>query len=295
MLSPLVLFTYNRPRHLKQTIESLLQNPLASESKIYIYSDGAKKEEELPLILEIRKYLSGLKGFKEINIIEREKNCGLAKNVISGVTEVLESFEKVIVLEDDLVFTPNFLKYMNEALDLYEKNPAIYSVTGFSIPIQIPKNYPHSVYLSLRPASWSWATWKTKWLQADWQLLDFELFMQNKKAIAEFNLGGDDLYPMLLKQYRGTIDSWAIRWAYTHYLKKTYCVYPTQSLVRNIGNDGSGTHVSKREENKYSVELKENNYQLVEELSLNDEILQNFRKFYQLSWHRKLRNRFLNR
>ena len=119
-LAPIILFVYNRPEHTKKTLESLKINELASESSLFIFSDGSKNENDKKSVDEVRKYISTISGFKEIKIILREKNLGLADSVISGVTEVIEKYGKAIVLEDDIVTSKYFLKFMNEALDFYE-------------------------------------------------------------------------------------------------------------------------------------------------------------------------------
>ena len=103
ILAPIVLFTYNRPWHTRQTIEALQKNHLASESVIFIFSDGPKTKEDEPKVEEVRKFLKTIQGFKQIEIIEREKNWGLAKNIIDGVTKVVNEYGKVIVLEDDII------------------------------------------------------------------------------------------------------------------------------------------------------------------------------------------------
>src|SRR5215217_2103764 len=169
-LAPIVLFCYNRPAHLRQTLEYLQANALAVESELYIYSDGPKKESDHAAIAEIHTYLSDLKGFKKINITKSETNLGLASSVIKGVSEVISQYHKVIVLEDDMLTTPDFLNYMNEALNVYSSRSDIFSVTAYTPPISVPKNYKQDLYLAPRASSWGWGTWADKWQKADWNV-----------------------------------------------------------------------------------------------------------------------------
>lgn len=243
--SPITLFVYNRPIHTKKTVEALLKNKLASKSILYIYSDYPKKEEHIKNVKKVREYIHTIKGFKEINIIERKQNYGLAKSIIQGVTEVINKHNKVIVLEDDLVTSPMFLTFMNKMLETYEKEKKIYSITGYNYPpklMRIPKEYKYDIYFSPRAGSWGWATWKDRWNKADWEVKDYKEFKKNKQLQKEFNKGGDDMTDMLINQMEGKLDSWAIRWCYTLFKENAYCVYPTKSYVSNIGLDGSGVH-----------------------------------------------------
>lgn len=289
MLSPIVLFAYNRPLHLQHSLQSLLKNPLAKQSELYIYSDAPKNDEQTLAVMQVRNLLKELKGFGKIHLIERPYNYGLARSIIEGVSEVIGQYGKVIVLEDDLIFAENFLAYMNDALEQYAHTPSIFSVTGWNLPIHIP-NYQADVYLSPRPASWSWGTWLDRWQQADWEVNDFQTFIKDRQAVAQFNQGGEDLTPMLLKQQKGLINSWAIRWAYTHYRKNVYCLYPVVPKTHNIGTDGSGVHVSALVGTKYDVKLQNKEYTLPMELSLDAEVMTAFRGFFKQSWYRKFIN-----
>jgi hypothetical protein len=288
-LAPIVLFIYNRPKHTKATLDSLIKNPLAKFSTIYIYSDGAKNSEDEKWVNEVRQIIRTLSGFKEIVIFEKEKNDGLANSVISGVTEVINKWDKVIVLEDDLVLATDFLDYMNHALEFYKDTPSIFSVSGYLFPIKIPKNYAHNTFLLPRSCSWGWGTWKNKWELADWEIKDFENFAKNSEQKTAFNQGGADLTYMLIKQKRKLINSWAIRWYYTHFKNKAYCVYPTKSKVANIGFDGSGTHCNAI--TKYDVPVYEGNINFTSDLLPDPRITKELQRFFKPSLYRKTINR----
>jgi len=279
MFAPIILFTYRRISY--KTIESLLKNSLAKESELFIFSDGYKNEIDKKDVLEVRQYLKTIDGFKNINIFEAEKNKGLANSIIDGVTKVINEFKKVIVLEDDLIVSSDFLDYMNEALNFYEKDKRIWSISGYTPNLKCLENYDKDVYLSVRANSWGWATWKDRWDSIDWDIKDWQEFKKNKEAIKKFNLGGNDMFKMLELQMLDKIDSWAIRWCYNQFKHNTYTIYPKKSKVINNGfNDAKGVHNSGKND-KWIVEL--NNEKInFEYLYVEQEILECFQKYYNI-------------
>jgi acetyltransferase-like isoleucine patch superfamily enzyme len=279
MLVPVVIFVYNRPEHTKKTIESLAKNHLAHETEVYIYADATKNEKVIEKVKEVRKYIDSLqnnKYFKSIEIKKAESNKGLANSVISGVNKVIEKYGKVIVVEDDLVSSPDFLQYMNAALDYYEKDDEIWSISGYTFNIDIPKDYNSDVYLSYRGCSWGWASWRDRWEKVDWDISDYNNFKTNKKLRKKFNRGGRDMANMLDLQMQGKIDSWAIRWCYAQSKLDMLTVYPIVSRIRNIGLDGMGTHSGITL--KFDVILNDgNNRYEFETVELDKRIVKSFR------------------
>ncbi|MBQ4393864.1 MAG: glycosyltransferase [Paludibacteraceae bacterium] len=249
-LAPIIVFAYNRPDHLERTLDALSRNELANESTLYIYCDGPKSgasTEQISQIEAVREVAKSVKGFKDIHIACADKNKGLANSVISGVTEVIEKWGKVIVVEDDLVTAPDFLYYMNAVLDHYEKFPAVFSVTGDRPPIDrmtIPEDYEYDVFVNLRSWSYGWGTWKDKWMGVDWDMPTFEEYIKRPRQIEAFSRCGDDVHRMLLMQRNHQIDSWAIRFSYAHFINHAVAIMPVHSYITHIGFDGSGTHCS---------------------------------------------------
>ena len=237
-LAPIALFVYNRPWHTRQTIKELQKNGLAGESDLFIFSDAPNKPEVTKAVQEVRDYIKTISGFRSVKIIERAENFGLSKSIIDGVTRLCSEHGRIIVIEDDLLTSPYFLKYMNDALDLYELEERVISIHGYMYPVDaiLPETF------FLRGAScWGWATWKRGWnlFEPDGQ----KLLMQIKKLRVEneFNYNGSyDLLGMLRSQVEGKIDSWAIRWYASAFLANKLTLYPGKSLVQNIGFDGSG-------------------------------------------------------
>jgi hypothetical protein len=240
-LAPITLFVYNRPWHTQQTVEALMANEFAAESNLIIFADGAKSTKDKDKVTEVRQYIHSITGFKSIKIYEQNANQGLANSVIAGVTKVINEFGRIIVLEDDMVTSPYFLRYMNEALEMYKNDKKVISIHGYMFPVK--GELPDTFFL--RGADcWGWATWKRGWdcFEEDGQALT-EKF--NKELIKEFNyINSYPFYKMLQDQIKGKVDSWAIRWYASAFLQDKLTLYPGKSLVENIGLDGSGIHVA---------------------------------------------------
>jgi hypothetical protein len=258
-LAPIILFVYNRPEHTAKTINALKNNELASESSLIIYSDGFKDEITKNSVLEVRKLIKNISGFKNIKIVEREKNYGLANSVIYGVTEVINEYGKIIVLEDDIVTSKYFLKFMNEALEFYKKNDKIFSISGYTFRIKFPTHYKENIFLSLRSSSWGWSTWKNRWAKINWSPQQvFDIY--NKDLLRGLmDKAGKDLAPMLLKSVENKINSWAIKWIFTQLESNSYTLYPIKSLAKNIGADATGTNFI-RITKKYDVDILYKSY-----------------------------------
>jgi hypothetical protein len=238
-IAPITLFVYNRLLHLAQTVEALRKNELADQSHLIIYSDGPKNLDDQNKVGEVRKYIRTIEGFKSIKIIERAKNCGLASSIISGVTETIINYGRIIVLEDDLVTSPFFLRYMNDALNYYEQEEKVISIAGYIYPVV---GLPETFFLRGTDC-WGWATWSRGWnlFEADAPKLLFELKKQKLSKLFDYH-GAYPYTKMLEDQIQGKISSWAIRWHASGFLKGLLTLYPGNSLVSNIGMDGSGTH-----------------------------------------------------
>lgn len=247
-LAPIIVFCYNRPVHLEQTLDALSRNELADQSTLYIYCDGPKdgaSDEMRQKIAEVRQVARKRQWCKEVHIIEAEKNNGLANSIIGGVTDVINKHGKVFVLEDDLVSSPYMLKFVNKALDFYEDYAGVYSISVNRPPLskmQIPDDYPYDVFACLRSYSTGWGTWKDRWNKVDWSMDDFDRCKQNPDMLRALCRLGDDFPPMMQMQKDGKIDSWAVRFGFAHFMYHAVAILPCRSYVTNIGFDGTGTH-----------------------------------------------------
>lgn len=242
--APICLFTFNRIGVLKKTVEALKANYLASKSILYIFSDGPRSNEEFTKVMEVRDFLKSINGFEKIIIKESRNNMGLAHSIISGVSNVIKKHEKVIVLEDDLVTTSNFLDFMNQALDFYIADDSVFSISGYSLNLKSLKNHKKDFYFGKRASSWGWATWKKDWLSVDWEVKMFTNFKKSKQLKRAFNNGGSDMTSMLNAQMKGKIDSWAIRFCFQQFLNQQACVFPTISKVQSLGFSKEATHTT---------------------------------------------------
>jgi len=240
-LAPIVLFVYNRIWHTQQTVESLKKNKLAKESELFIFSDGPKENNKVKNeVEEVREYIKTIDGFKHITIVERENNYGLANSIISGVTEIVNKYGKIIVLEDDLVTSKYFLSFMNGALEFYKDENKVISIHGYIYPI---KNELPEAFFIKGADCWGWATWKRGWdiFEADGKKLLYEL--KDKNLEKNFDINGSYAYTKMLSgQVAKRNNSWAIRWYASAFLKDKLTLYPGRSLVCNIGLDRSGIH-----------------------------------------------------
>jgi hypothetical protein len=244
--APVALFVYNRPEHTLRTVEALLKNELVTETDLYIFSDAPKKVEAAASVQKVREYIRKIDRFKSVTIIEREANLGLARSIIDGVTTIVNMHGRIIVLEDDMVTSPYFLTYMNEALEKYTDDDRVVSIHGYVYPVG--NSLPETFFLPGADC-WGWATWSRGWayFNSDGQFLLDEL--KRRKLIHDFDYNGAYPYSKMLSgQIKGTNDSWAVRWYASAFLAGKLTLYPGRSLVQNIGNDKSGTHCGETED-----------------------------------------------
>lgn len=297
-LAPIVLFVYNRPDHTKKTIEALQENDLADQSDLWIFSDAAKSSKDERAVQLVRELLNP-DGFKNVHVVEREFNMGLAASVIAGASEVLLEYGKIISLEDDLITSTNFLRFMNEGLNFYRNKQEIFSISGFSFSRQFMRldfGDDFDIYAHYRPMSWSWATWKDRWDTVDWDVSDYEFFMSDKAKQKEFERGGSDLTRMLKYQFEGRVDSWYIRWTYACFKQGLLNIYPRISLVNNIGHDGSGVHKSDEVEEIFSHSdlLTDQKWQFVDKPVINHKLVSRFNESFNPSFLSKVKRKLLS-
>jgi len=275
-LAPIVLFVYNRPDHTKQTVEALQKNELANESELFIYSDAPKNEIAQVKVNEVREYIKNIDGFKKVTVIKREKNWGLANSIIDGVTKIVNEYGKIIVLEDDLVTSPYFLKFMNEALEFYKDEKKVWHVSGWNYPIDTKEL--DDVFLWRLMNCWGWATWADRWEHYE-KDVDKTINEFSKEDIKRFNIDGqEDFFGQVIGNYEKKINTWAIFWYATIFKQNGLCLNPSQTFVENIGHDGSGVHCG--ESCSFSSSLSLNNnvnfHTMIEENSIAVERIQMF-------------------
>ncbi len=238
--APIALFAYRRLDHAQRTIAALLANAEARGSDLIIFADAASTAATEGEVAAVRRYLRGVSGFGSVTLVERERNFGLANSIIAGVTEVFRDHDRVIVVEDDLVTSRFFLRFMNEALEYYKDDERVASIHGYVYPVDQP--LPETFFL--RGADcWGWACWRRSWrlFNPDGHHLISEL--RRCGLTRQFDLDGSYKFTKMLEdQVAGANDSWAVRWHASTFLQGKLTLYPGHSLVHNVGNDLSGRH-----------------------------------------------------
>jgi Glycosyl transferase family 2 len=240
-LAPIALFIYNRPDHTRRTLAALAANPLAIESDLIVFADGPKKPEHANNVERARAVVRQAAGFRSVSLIEQGVNLGLAPSIIAGVTNVCESHGRAIVLEDDLVVSPGFLSYMNRALDRYANDDKVMQISGYMFPVARSEELPPTFFLKLS-STWGWATWQRAWSAFE---SDAEILVDRMRNANHYEFDVNGSYPYmatLIEQQRGSLNVWGVRWYASMFLRRGLCLHPAQSLVNNIGMDGSGEH-----------------------------------------------------
>lgn len=276
--SPVVLFVFARPDHTKKTVDALLANPEACNTDLIVYADAARSERDVSAVEAVREIFSDLRGFKSVTIHLREKNYGLARNIMEGVTQVTAMYGRAIVLEDDIVTSPAFLNYMNAALDKYENIKGVWHISGWNYPIKSKENLPETFFWRTMNC-WGWATWADRWQH--FKKNPGELVNSwSSDDVKRFNLDSShDFWAQVVANHEGKLNTWAIFWYATIFVHQGLCLNPTRSFVANIGNDGSGENCGAEDIYKTSL-ANIFHQQWPTELTENVAVVELIRAFY---------------
>ncbi len=282
-MSPICLFVYKRYETTKLMLESLLACPECKDSELYVFMDEARNDDEAKAVERVRRLFDNLQGFRKVNLFPARMNKGMANSVIDGVTKVLQEHDDIIVLEDDLVVSPDFLQFMNAALKAYKDRSDIWSISGYTPRLQeLEGNGRNGVFVVPRAQCWGWATWSDRWETVDWGVSDFSRLAQSKELRKEFDKGGNDLFRTLEMERRERIESWAVRWAYAAAKQSRWTVNPMQSKVQNIGLKSSESHVGWHDE-RHNVELHGNATVIDPDVRADETLVNAFKKHHDLS------------
>lgn len=234
-----ILFTYNRSWHTKQVLEALSRNTILPD-KLYIFQDGPKGSTDLKEWNGVSNVIKDV-SWCDTEVIISEKNKGLANSIKSGVSEVLQAYDAVIVLEDDCVSHPQFMEYMVNALKKYEACKEVYHIGASAEPVDVEANGTDAYFMG-RINSWGWGTWKDRWEQFSNDYTMIAQIKRDPKLNEWFKLWGEDTEACVLGNINGVTDSWAAFWALTVIMKQGYCMSPYESFIKNIGFDNTGVH-----------------------------------------------------
>ncbi|RYG35332.1 MAG: glycosyltransferase [Chitinophagaceae bacterium] len=239
-LAPIALFVYNRPDHTERTLTFLKRNELAIDSRLFIFSDGPKALDDAEKVAEVRELIKNVDGFKSVEIIQQRENLGLANSIIAGVTKLVNDYGQVIVFEDDLISSPYTLQYFNSGLEIFREKEAVMHIGAYMYPLGDAGLQQTFFYRAA--TSWGWATWKRAWdhFNPDIDELIAQFDATKRHAFSIEN--SMNFWKQMREFKRGKNNSWAIRWYASIFLKGGLTLNPSQSLVNNIGHDGTGVH-----------------------------------------------------
>ncbi len=238
--SPVILFVYNRPRHTRRTIKALVKNHGSDKTDLIVFSDAAKSEKDNNAVESVRKLLKKISGFKSVSVVLRPCNYACRRNMVEGITLVSKKYSQFIVMEDDTLPGPYFLDFMNKALKIYKDNKKVWHIAGWNYPIKTSDMA--DTFLCQLMNCWGWATWSDRWsnFQMDPDKLISE-FSNDDIDKFDLNIPSGGFWGQVLAHKAGTLpEAWDIYWYATIFRRNGLCLSPSKSLVKSIGNDGSG-------------------------------------------------------
>jgi hypothetical protein len=268
-------FFYNRPEFVKSCLDALSTSAKGLDISIRIYVDGPKNELDQKNVNSVLRELQiySFTSFSDVKIQTNETNRGLAKSIISGVSDTLKKYNEVVVVEDDLIVSGNFLNFMHCSLAEYRNAPEVGSISGFSFPVY--KYDKFDAFFHPRPTSWGWGTWRHKWEQCNWDV-DDNYLKKIDYSKNWFNTLGSDMNRMLMAYLRGQTNSWAIRWALAHKVNNWYALTPYFSKVQNIGfgvESATNTKVKNGFNSKIEITIDKKFFKLPEVNKINSDII----------------------
>lgn len=285
--APIAVFAYKRPGHLTKTLEALSRCDLAKESSLFIFCDGCRSEKDLELVNQVRVIARAQNWCRDLHVIEQPRNLGLSKSITDGVTSLCEKYGKIIVLEDDLQVSQGFLEYMNEGLRRYESDERVMEISGYMYPVETPG--PHDAFFMMHASCWGWATWQRAWKHFGSDEREYDRLKIDRQYRYKFDIDG--AYPyfqMLKKQLSGEIDSWGIFWYLTVFKLQGLILMPRKTLVKNIGQDETGTHVTRQNFNDELMDFRVNNFPPVVADDASFDVFQSFIKKKHAPWYRRI-------
>ncbi|HEX8313510.1 MAG TPA: hypothetical protein VF609_00875 [Flavisolibacter sp.] len=238
----IAVFCYKRAAKLKVSMEALLKNPECADMDIIFFCDGAKTEKDLPGVMATREYINSITGFRNVFKQFREKNLTTGPNFEQGIRYLCENYDQFIVVEDDLVVTPNYLRYMLDSLAFYKNEPSIFTISGYAFPLKVA-GYEYDTVIHSRFSCYGWASWSNRVQNVIWDKTQLEQIRKTSPRFkARLDKEGMDLYRILKKQLNGTISTWDIQMQVQVAENNLKVVYPIISKASNIGFDNESTN-----------------------------------------------------
>lgn len=266
-----------------KTLTALAANDLAKESDITIFCDGPRHDEEKKATDSVRAVAHATQGFASVHVVERQRNMGCAASVIDGLTQMFAAHERLIVIEDDILWSPYTLKFLNAGLEFYANDLRVFNISAWSPPpslFKVPRDYPHDVYAIPRFNCWGWASWRDRFQNIDWTVADYEDFKPSLSLRKAFNAGGEDMSAMLDAQMEGQIDSWAIRADYARFKNGQVGINPVKPYATNIGMRG-GTHCAEATDKFYNdIDAALQEVKFIANIAYDKKLIKRYRRVY---------------
>lgn len=264
--APVAITVLNRYNHFKRCLESLERCNGAEYTDVYVGLDYPPLERYVEGWKEIDGYLKkkeACHGFKNLYVRRRNHNCGAGRNVELLYNEIKKKTDRYVFTEDDNEFSPCFLDYMNKALEKYKDDDNVICICGYT-PFDYQGN--KNVYFARQMFAWGVGRWGKKVEQTR----KFRDLAYQERVLSKFRTAMR-LYrfqPIVLKRVMDQVVLHKL-WgdvSYTCYCVQNskYCLFPSKTLVRNRGNDGTGMHCKVNDTylNVSREICQDNNYEL---------------------------------
>lgn len=282
-LAPVGLSTYSRLDHLRQSISALQKNTLAGQSELFVFSDAPQPGDE-DKVNAVRRYLRTVSGFKTVTIMERTSNNRVANNR-GGIEELLNTYGKIVFLEEDVITAPGFLQFMNDALHFYQDNPQIGSISAYCPAMDIPDAYPHDCFALTRFNPWGVALWK-RYYRMNTPITKqayLQVFNDKKRVRMLARSVGQEALRIIRMDVEGELDAGDMKSIFWQFVEGKLTIYPKKSLTYNVGQDGSGLHMGVTGKWDLSeVWDKESGFGFVKDITVNEEIRKAHYDFYKI-------------
>src|SRR5574344_957004 len=245
--APVIIPTLNRIEHLRNCVESLKNNKDAENTELYIGLDFPPAEKYREGYEKVKEYISSLHGFKQVHIIERDHNWGAIENIKDLIKQVLSVHESFIFSEDDNVFSPCFLSYINSGLAKFKNDKTILSISGYSYPVEFNKNQNTVIKMQRYYSDWGFGMWKDRYemLRDTIKQNYFDsLFLDSKRTNRLRKLSRKNyIYAFgLCTPSKANIRPMDYTSSIFQIDRNMFSIMPKVSLVKNEGWDNSGIH-----------------------------------------------------
>lgn len=275
--APVVITTLNRYDHFKRCLESLERCTGADKTDVYIGLDYPPSEKFVEGWQQIDQYLKEKErknGFRNLFVRRREYNCGVGKvgsNSNLLYREIRGVADRYITTEDDNEFAPCFLEYMNKALEKYKDNDKVICVCGYS-PFE--SNGDSNIYFAKQMFAWGIGRWMNK----SKAISEFRSLESMQSAISNVSTALK-IYryrPILLSRVMDQVISGKrygdVSFSFLCIVYDRYCLYPSKTMVRNWGNDGTGVHCKKNDSERFEgQEINQETYFELDEIDVAED------------------------